>query len=115
MSSGGRPRSALRIATSAGQVGSGPRQVGDLLGRWRAPSTRGGHMTDSVALGLNGLSIPTGTHICALFRGTAERDEIMIPYLLEGLRSGDKCICLIDDEVEAVRTAISGDAGAPGD
>ena len=45
-------------------------------------------MTDSVALGVNGLSIPPGSHICALFRGVSERDEVMVPYLREGLREG---------------------------
>jgi len=66
-------------------------------------------MTDSVALGINGLSIPPGTHICAFFRGVAERDEIMVPYLREGLREGDKCMCIIDDEVDGVRTALGAD------
>ena len=54
-------------------------------------------MTESIALGLNGLSIPPGTHICAFFRGIPERDEILIPFLTEGLRAGHKCQCLIDD------------------
>jgi len=63
-------------------------------------------MTDSVALGINGLSIPPGTHICAFFRGVAERDEIMVPFLREGMRAGDKCMCIIDDDVDGVHTAL---------
>ncbi len=63
-------------------------------------------MTESVALGLNGLSIPPGTHICALFRGIPERDEIMVPFLLEGLRAGDKCTCIIDHGVVNVRDTL---------
>jgi len=69
-------------------------------------------MTESIALGLNGLSIPPGTHICAFFRGIPERDEIMVPFLLEGLRSGDKCTCIIDDGLDAVRVALGGHLGA---
>jgi hypothetical protein len=69
----------------------------------------GGPMSDSVALGLDGLSIPSGTHICALFRGIAERDQVMIPFLLEGLAAGDKCLCIIDDAVDAVRSALGTD------
>jgi hypothetical protein len=38
-------------------------------------------MTDSIALGVNGLSIPPGSHICAFFRGVSERDEIVVPFL----------------------------------
>jgi hypothetical protein len=72
-------------------------------------------MTDSVHLGLNGMSIPAGTHICAFFRGIPERDQIMIPFLAEGLRAGDKCTCIIDDAVDAVRAEFGPDAGPPGD
>ena len=64
-------------------------------------------MKDSVSLGTGGLSIPSGTHICAFFRGVAERDAIMVPFLLEGLRSGDKCNCIIDDGIDAVRAAVA--------
>jgi len=64
-------------------------------------------MDDSVALGFNGLSIPPGTHICAFFRGVHERDEIMIPFLVEGMRAGDKCLCIIDDGVDDARSALA--------
>jgi hypothetical protein len=70
-------------------------------------------MTDSVALGTNGLSIAPGTHLCAFFRGIAERDEIMVPFLLEGLGAGDKCTCIVDDGVESVRAALGADVGEP--
>ena len=69
-------------------------------------------MTDSVALGLDGLSIPSGSHICALFRGIEERDQIIVPFLLEGLRAGNKCTCIIDDGVDDVRAALAADGGA---
>lgn len=68
-------------------------------------------MTDSVALGLNGLSIPPGTHICALFRGIPERDEIMLPFLREGLRAGDKCTCIIDEGLDEVRAVLGKELG----
>jgi hypothetical protein len=57
-------------------------------------------MTDSIALGVNELSIPPGTHICAFFRGVTERDQIIVPFLREGLRTQNKCMCIIDDEVD---------------
>jgi hypothetical protein len=72
-------------------------------------------MTDSVALGFNGLSIPPGTHICAFFRGVSERDEIMVPFLREGLRAGNKCMCIIDDGAEGVSAALGADAGFAAD
>jgi hypothetical protein len=46
-----------------------------------------------VDLGIPGLSVPTSTHLCGFFRGRAERAELLFPYLREGLRAGDKCLC----------------------
>jgi hypothetical protein len=41
-------------------------------------------MNDSPDLGISGVSIPPGTHICAFLRGVPEQDAIMVPFLLEG-------------------------------
>jgi MEDS: MEthanogen/methylotroph, DcmR Sensory domain len=49
-----------------------------------------------VALGVGGLEADPGDHICGVFSGEAERDQILIPFLQVGLASGDKCICVID-------------------
>jgi hypothetical protein len=43
-----------------------------------------------------GETAATGDHICALYTGPAERDAILIPYICAALRSGDKCVCVID-------------------
>ena len=66
---------------------------------------------NTIALGFDGLAIPPGSHICALFRGIGERDQILVPFLREGLRAGHKCTCIIDDGVEDVRVALSPDGG----
>jgi hypothetical protein len=41
-------------------------------------------MNDSQDLGIGGVSIPPGTHICAFLDGVPERDANMARYLLEG-------------------------------
>ena len=41
-------------------------------------------MNDSLDLGIGGVSIAPGTHICAFLRGVPERDAILVPFLLEG-------------------------------
>jgi MEDS: MEthanogen/methylotroph, DcmR Sensory domain len=38
----------------------------------------------------------TGDHICALYSGPVERDAILLPFIRSALRSGDKCVCVID-------------------
>jgi hypothetical protein len=53
-------------------------------------------VTHTLELGIPGLRMAEGDHICAFHRGPAERDEILIPYLQAGLRTGDKCICVVD-------------------
>jgi hypothetical protein len=49
-----------------------------------------------VALGVGGLEADPGDHICGVFSGEEERNQILIPFLQAGLASGDKCICVID-------------------
>lgn len=53
--------------------------------------------TTSMAMGLPGVSLAPGDHICAFYRGAKQRDELLVPYLREGLLAGDKCICVTDD------------------
>jgi len=53
-------------------------------------------MPDSVDLGFNGLQVQPGIHICGIYAGERQRDEIVLPFLETGLRGGDKCMCIID-------------------
>jgi len=41
--------------------------------------------------------IDVGDHLCAFYSGPAERDRMLVPFLQEGLREGDKCVCLTDE------------------
>jgi MEDS: MEthanogen/methylotroph, DcmR Sensory domain len=51
---------------------------------------------DSLELGIPGVRLSAGDHVCAFYRGLKERDEILIPYLRAGLQAGDKCVCIVD-------------------
>ena len=53
-------------------------------------------MTEKVPLGLLGLTVPRGTHICAFYRGDQGLDDIVLPFLAEGIRAQDKCICILE-------------------
>jgi DNA-binding CsgD family transcriptional regulator len=52
--------------------------------------------------------------MCALYSGPAERDRLLFPFLREGIREGDKCLCLIDDAevASSVRDRVDGQWGA---
>ena len=64
-----------------------------------------------VVLGIAGLEAEPGDHICALFSGERERDQILIPFLRAGLASGDKCICVVDGTDPGEIVAALGPAG----
>ena len=52
-----------------------------------------------------------GDHLCGLYRGERQRDEIMLPYLRAGLDRGDQCLCLIDrTDPAAIRDRLSRNA-----
>ena len=53
-------------------------------------------MADSVSMGFNGLEAQPGTHICGIYAGERQLNEIVLPFLESGLRAGDKCICIVD-------------------
>ncbi|MFE7225012.1 MEDS domain-containing protein [Nocardioides sp. NPDC057577] len=66
-----------------------------------------------LSLGIPGVGVVSpGMHFCALYSGPAERDRLLYPFLEEGLRQGDKCLCLIDDvEPALVRDRAVGQPG----
>ena len=47
-------------------------------------------------LGFKGVELRPGEHLCGLYAGAKQRDEILLPFLRAGLEAGDKCICIID-------------------
>jgi DNA-binding CsgD family transcriptional regulator len=56
--------------------------------------------------------VPPGAHVCALYSGPDERDRLLVPFMQEGLRHGDECVCLIDDvEPASMRRRAYGPAG----
>jgi hypothetical protein len=53
-------------------------------------------MHDSVILGLAGVDLHPGDHVCAFYRGAAERDQILLSYLRQGVEVGDKVVCVVE-------------------
>ena len=70
-----------------------------------------------VDMGIPGVDqIPVGTHLCALYSGSVERDDLLFPFLHEAIGRGDTCLCYINEmESAAVRArASSASAADPG-
>lgn len=62
-------------------------------------------MADRPVLGVPGVQLSAGDHVCAFYRDQADRDAILFPFLREGLSAGSKCICVVEsvgpDDVRA--------------
>jgi hypothetical protein len=76
-------------------------------------------MGDQVAIGISGLTISPRTHLCGFFHGDGERNEMVVPFIEEGLRAGDKCLCAFEAPdgaaVAAALQAMDVDVDAAGD
>lgn len=44
------------------------------------------------------LELAPGTHLCAMYRGVAQRDEVLGPYVSEGLQAGHTCFVAVSDQ-----------------
>jgi DNA-binding CsgD family transcriptional regulator len=65
-----------------------------------------------VSVGIPGAGvIRPGTHLCALYSDLTERNRWLFSFLEEGLRAGDRCLCLADDVTpREVREQVTGHA-----
>ncbi|MGA8460403.1 MAG: MEDS domain-containing protein [Streptosporangiaceae bacterium] len=53
-------------------------------------------MTGPQSLTIMNRLVPSGTHICAFYSGPAGRDHVVMPFLADGIRAGQKCICVLE-------------------
>jgi hypothetical protein len=53
-------------------------------------------LSNVVNFGIHGIEVGVGDHLCGLYAGSEQRDQMLMPFLAAGLRSGDKCICVVD-------------------
>jgi hypothetical protein len=51
-----------------------------------------------------------GDHVCGFYWGRQGRDEILLPYLRAGLRSGERCLCVVHDEPGAMLNLLADEA-----
>ena len=72
-------------------------------------------MTGPVPSGIDEIGLLPGSHVCAFYRGDADRDRLLTGYLSAGLIAGDKCICIVDSAGTAKRIgALPGATGESG-
>ena len=59
-----------------------------------------------------GLQLRNGDHVCVFCRG-GERDELLVPFLADGLSAGDRCLAVVDtSEPEELLDALGPGEGA---
>jgi MEDS: MEthanogen/methylotroph, DcmR Sensory domain len=71
-------------------------------------------MTDTVWTGIDDVSLPPGSHVCAFYRGATDRDRLLTAYFGTGLTAGDKCICIVDSPDTASRLELLRDRAPAG-
>lgn len=49
-----------------------------------------------VESGIPGVALREGDHICAIYHGARERDELLVGFLRAGLTASERCICVVD-------------------
>jgi hypothetical protein len=60
----------------------------------------------TTAVATPGLRLSNGDHVCVFCRG-GERDELLLPFLADGLAAGDRCLAVVDtSEPEEVLEAL---------
>jgi hypothetical protein len=59
-----------------------------------------------------GLQLSNGDHVCVFCRGRAERDELLLPFLSDGLSAGDRCLAVVDTSEPEELLGALGAAGA---
>lgn len=60
-----------------------------------------------VDLGLPGVHIGAGGHLCAFHR-SGKGADVRLPYVRAGVAAGDKCICLVDDAESQTLQTLTG-------
>jgi DcmR-like sensory protein len=61
------------------------------------------------------LAIGSGEHLCAIYLHHRERDDVLLPYLQDGLGRGNKCLVAISEADSAnLLASITGDIDVPG-
>lgn len=60
------------------------------------------------------VELAPGTHLCAMYRGAAQRDEVLSPYVSEGLQAGHTCFVAVSDQ-DPDRVQAFESAAGPGE
>ncbi len=72
-------------------------------------------MAGPVPSGIGEIGLEPGSHVCAFYRGDADRDRLLSGYLGAGLAAGDKCICVVGSAYAAKRLeSLPRSRGEPG-
>jgi hypothetical protein len=74
---------------------------------------QGGAMTQT-PVAQPALQLGRGDHVCVFCRGSDERDQLLVPFLSDGLQAGHKCLAVLDTSQPAVVLDALGPAAVAG-
>jgi hypothetical protein len=72
-------------------------------------------LTSHSDFGLPGVTLEPGDHICAMYLGAQERQDLVNAFMGAGLAAGDKCICVLDpSDHAAIRIGLGDEVDVDG-
>jgi hypothetical protein len=60
-------------------------------------------MTITRALTLGRANVPFRCHVCAFFSDSDDEGKVVLPFMREGLHTGDKTVCIMDQSLRSER------------
>jgi enoyl-CoA hydratase/carnithine racemase len=58
-----------------------------------------------------GRAVPCSCHVCAFFSYSGDEDKVVLPFIREGLHTGDKTVCILDRSLRSERLRRLSGAG----
>jgi len=60
-------------------------------------------MTITRTVTLGRANVPCSCHVCAFFSYSGDEDKVVLPFIREGLHTGDKTVCILDQSLRSER------------
>lgn len=69
-------------------------------------------MTITRTVTLGRANVPCRCHVCAFFSYGRDEDKVVLPFMKEGLQTGDKTVCILDQSLRSERLRRLAETGS---
>jgi hypothetical protein len=68
-------------------------------------------MTTTRTVTLGRMNVPCRCHVCAFFSDSDDEEKVVLPFMREGLHTGDKTVCIMDQSLRSERLRRLAESG----